>query len=86
VAPDLRVTDDGWATGPQGLYLVRDRETPAPSLWLRSWAGEERKLADLPLISGHPAVAIDPRTGALVFPRILRHEADIALLDVRSGG
>jgi hypothetical protein len=29
-------------------------------------------------------VAVDPRTGALVFPRKLRDESDIALLDVRS--
>jgi hypothetical protein len=27
---------------------------------------------------------VDPRTGALIFPRVLREESDIALLDVRA--
>jgi dipeptidyl aminopeptidase/acylaminoacyl peptidase len=83
VSPSFRVAD-GWATGPLGVYQVRGGYTRTPSLWLRSWSGEERKLADLPIVAENPSVAVDPRTGALVFPRKLRDESDIALLDVRS--
>jgi Tol biopolymer transport system component len=83
VSPTFRV-EDGWATGPLGVYQVRGGSTRTPSLWLRSWEGSERKLADLPIVAANPSVAVDPRTGALVFPRALRDEADIALLDVRS--
>jgi hypothetical protein len=45
--------------------------------------GGERKLADLPSLAG-ASVAVDPRTGTFVFPRKLREEADIALLDMRA--
>jgi Tol biopolymer transport system component len=83
VSPTFQV-EDGWATGPLGVYQVRGGFTPTPSLWLRTWSGEERKLADLPIVAPNPSVAVDPRTGALVFPRILREDSDIALLDVRS--
>ena len=83
VSPTFSV-EPGWATGPLGVYQVRGGFTPAPSLWLRSWSGEERKLADLPIVAPNPSVAVDPRTGALVFPRALREESDIALLDMRS--
>ncbi len=83
VSPTFRVAD-GWATGPLGVYQVRGGYTRTPSLWLRTWSGEERKLADLPIVAENPSVAVDPRTGALVFPRMLRDESDITLLDVRS--
>ena len=83
VSPTFRV-EDGWATGPLGVYQVRGGFTRTPSLWLRSWSGEERKLTDLPIVAQNPSVAVDPRTGALVFPRNLREEHDIALLDMRS--
>jgi Tol biopolymer transport system component len=84
VSPVFRVEEDGWTTGPQGLYQVRGRATPTPALWLRSWTGDERRLADLPAVASVPSVAVDPRTGAIVFPRMLRDEADIALLEMRS--
>jgi Tol biopolymer transport system component/DNA-binding winged helix-turn-helix (wHTH) protein len=83
VSPTFQV-EDGWATGPLGVYQVRGGFTPTPSFWVRSWAGEERKLADLPIVAPNPSIGVDPRNGALVFPRILRDESDIALLDVRS--
>ena len=84
VSATFPVGQDGWATGPQGLYVVRGGLTPTPSLWLRTWTGEERKLADLPTVASNATVAVDPRTGAFVFPRMLRDESDIALLDLRS--
>jgi hypothetical protein len=83
VSPDFRV-EDGWATGPLGVYQVRGGFTRTPSLWLRSWSGAERKVADLPIVAPNPSVAVDPRTGALVFPRILSDQSDIALVDMRS--
>jgi dipeptidyl aminopeptidase/acylaminoacyl peptidase len=83
VSPDFRV-EDGWATGPLGVYQVRGGFTQTPSLWLRLWSGEERQLAALPVVAVNPSVAVDPRTGALIFPRVLREESDIALLDVRA--
>jgi Tol biopolymer transport system component/DNA-binding winged helix-turn-helix (wHTH) protein len=85
VSPGLRIEEDaGWATGPLGVYQVRGLATPTPSLWLRPWSGAERKLADLPGVAANPSVAVDPRTGALVFTLRLREEYDIALLDLRS--
>jgi Tol biopolymer transport system component/DNA-binding winged helix-turn-helix (wHTH) protein len=84
LSPEIRVQEPGWATGPQGIYQLRDIFSPTPSVWLRPWSGPERKLADLPSVDAYPTIAVDPRDGALVFPRKLRDEADIALLDVRS--
>ena len=85
-SPTVRIEGDvAWATGPQGLYQMRGLATATPSLWLRSWSGAERKLADLPRVAANPSVAVDPRTGALVFTLRLRDESDIALLDMRSG-
>jgi hypothetical protein len=83
VSPTFQV-EDGWAIGPLGVHQVRSGFTRTPSLWFRSWSGEDRKLADLPTVAPNPTVAVDPRTGALVFPRMLRDESDIALLDLRS--
>lgn len=74
--------NDAWAPGPEGLYQVRGG--PAPSLWLQPWSGEARKVTDLPSVSPSPTIAVHPVTGALVFPRKLRDESDITLLDVRS--
>jgi len=82
VAPDLRLQSVGWATGPEGIYFVRGG--PKPAVWLRTWSGSERKLADLGSVAPGPTIAVDPRTGAVVFPRKLRDESDIALLDMRS--
>lgn len=84
VSPTVRDEGDTWTTGPLGVYHVRGRATTTPSLWLRTWSGDERKLADLPSVAMYPTPAVDPRTGAFVFPRKLREEYDIALLDLRS--
>jgi hypothetical protein len=85
VSPTFQGEEESdWTTGPLGLYQVRGRATATPTLWLRSWSGTERKLADLPSVAAVASPAVDPRTGAFVFPRKLREDYDIALLDLRS--
>jgi hypothetical protein len=76
VSPTFEV-EDGWATGPLGRLPGARGLTQTPSLWLRSWSGEERKLADLPVVAVNPIGGGGPahrRAGLPArSPRGLRH-------------
>jgi len=85
LVPDAVAEDDGsWAAGPNGLYLVRERQGGADSLWFRPWGGRTwTRLAAVPQAAWRPELAVHPVTGEIVMAQWVQDDADLALLSVR---
>lgn len=87
--PGVEIADgDAWTVGSQGIYVKRSRRGDAPTaIWLHSWNGEQRKLADTPHASGSPhaagSLAIAP-DGAVIFSEAFDQQTDLGLLRLRS--
>ncbi|MDG2522515.1 winged helix-turn-helix domain-containing protein [Caulobacter segnis] len=81
-APGLRLEDDAWAVGRDGVKYVRDRLTDHSSLWLAPWTGATRQFASLPGMSWMTSLAVDPRDDGVVYGRVIEDETDIGLLEL----
>ena len=68
------------------MFLVRSARSQGDIYSLPLVGGARKLLGKVDRISGEPGLAIDPKTGAPVYPRIVTEDTDIGLMRLSKAG
>jgi Tol biopolymer transport system component len=81
-ASDARlIGNDEWTVSNDGVFVLRGRRDPIPSVWFHPWAGGGRKWADVPDSAGSIGTSVD---GRVLVAQDLDYQIDLGLIDLKT--